>query len=237
MTAATLPLRPPLAIIFDLDGTLVHSLPGITVALNAVLAEHGRPAVTEDDTATMVGDGARVLMQRAWAHTGTAAAEAELDALTDRFVTHYEGSAAAGTQPYPGVLATLEELVARGHPLAVCTNKPHGPTLSLLDALDMRRHFRAVVGGGATPGRKPGPEPVLAVLQSLGVAAADAIMIGDGANDVDAAHAAGVPCAVVTWGYPHAPVETLGAEAVIDRFEAVLDLARDGLAQGVEKKV
>lgn len=214
----------PLALIFDLDGTLVHSLPGLAEALNALLAEHGRPPVTEDTVMQMVGDGAQVLVRRAWAHTGAAAADEDLDGLTDRFVSIYEGAAAAGTQPYPGVLATLGELGRRGHPMAVCTNKPHGATMVLLEALDMARHFRAVIGGGSVPGRKPGPEPVLAALEALGVGPEEALMIGDGANDVEAARAAGVATACVTYGYPHQPVETLGAGALIDRFEQVLDL-------------
>lgn len=149
----------PVALIFDLDGTLVHSIPDLTHALNRLLAEHDRPAVTGEEVALMVGDGARVLVQRAWAHTGTAAGESDLDRLTDRFVAIYETATAGETQPYPGVVATLETLAARGHPLAVCTNKPHGATLKLLEELDLARFFPVVIGGGSTPDRQAPARP------------------------------------------------------------------------------
>ncbi|WP_404379756.1 phosphoglycolate phosphatase [Caenispirillum salinarum] len=227
----------PLALIFDLDGTLVHSVPDLTAALNHLLAEHDRPAVAEDDVAFMVGDGARVLVQRAWAQTGAAAAEGDLDGLTERFVAIYETATAGATQPYPGVVATLETLMARGHPLAICTNKPHGATLKLLEELDLARFFTAVVGGGSTAERKPQAGPVLAVLDELGVPARGALFIGDSRNDVHAAAAAGVPCACVTYGYPRGPVEALGADRLIDHFDQVLDLMDAGADMDLQKKV
>lgn len=226
-----------LALIFDLDGTLVHSVPDLTVALNHLLAEHDRPAVTEPDVAFMVGDGARVLVQRAWAQTGAAAEEADLDGLTERFVAIYETSTAGATQPYPGVVATLETLAANGHPLAVCTNKPHGATLKLLEELDLARFFTAVIGGGSTPERKPQAGPVLAALEKLGVPADGALFIGDSRNDVLAAAAAGVACACVTYGYPRGPVENLGADRLIDHFHQVLGLVEERLETGLQKKV
>lgn len=229
--------RAPLALIFDLDGTLVHSLPGLADALNALLAEEGRDPVTEDAVRTMVGDGARVLVQRAWARTGAAADDDALDGLTDRFVAIYERSAAGGTQPYPGVLATLAELKRRGHPMAVCTNKPYGATMALLEALEMAVYFDTVIGGGSVAGRKPGPEPVLAALCDLGARPETALMLGDGLNDVQAATAAGVPCACVTYGYAHQPVETLGAAALIDRFGDLIGLVEGGLGGVLEKSV
>lgn len=226
----------PVALIFDLDGTLVHSIPDLTHALNRLLAEHDRPAVTGEEVALMVGDGARVLVQRAWAHTGTAAGESDLDRLTDRFVAIYETATAGETQPYPGVVATLETLAARGHPLAVCTNKPHGATLKLLEELDLARFFPVVIGGGSTPDRKPQPGPVLAVLEKLGVPADRALFIGDSRNDVCAARAAGVPCVCVTYGYPRGPVENLGADRLVDHFPQVLDLVAPTGVQSGKKR-
>lgn len=213
----------PLALIFDLDGTLVHSLPDLTLALNRLLAEEDRRPVSEPEVARMVGDGARVLVERAFVATGCAAPDALLDALTARFVSIYEGATAGGTQAYPGVVSTLRELSRRGHPMAVCTNKPYRATLALLQALDLQRYFQAVVGGGSTPERKPAAGPVLAALDALGTTADRALMVGDGLNDVLAARRAGVPCLCVTYGYPHGTPSEFGALALIDRFEQVLD--------------
>lgn len=226
-----------LALIFDLDGTLVHSLPDLTAALNRLLMEHDRPTVTEEAVAFMVGDGARMLVQRAWAKTGVPPKEADLDKLTDRFVAIYETSTAGATQPYPGVLATLETLATNGHPLAICTNKPHGATLKLLDELDLTRFFTAVVGGDSTPERKPQPGPVLAALKKLGVSADAALFIGDSRNDVQAATAAGVSCACVTYGYPRGSAADLGADRLIDHFSQVLDLVDERLETMLQKKV
>lgn len=215
---------PPLALLFDLDGTLVHSLPDLTLALNRLLAEEDRRRLSEPEVARMVGDGARVLVERAFSATGAPAADEDLDMLTGRFVSIYEGATAGGTQPYPGVVSTLRDLSARGHPMAVCTNKPYRATLALLEALDLARYFDVVIGGGSTPERKPDPAPVRACLEALGATAGRALMVGDGLNDVLAAKGAGVPCVCVTYGYPHGPVEEFGADALIDRFEQVLEI-------------
>lgn len=214
----------PIALIFDLDGTLVHSLPDLARALNRLLAEEDRRPVTEAEVARMVGDGARVLVERAFSATGAAAGEDDLDAFTHRFVTIYERAATGGTQPYPGVVSTLAELARRGHPMAVCTNKPYRATLALLEGLGLRDYFQTVIGGGSTNERKPQAGPVLAVLEALGVPAERALMVGDGLNDVLAARGAGVACVCVTYGYPHGPVEEFGAMALIDRFEQVLEI-------------
>ncbi len=208
----------PLALLFDLDGTLVHSLPDLTLALNRLLAEEGRRPVSEPEVARMVGDGARVLVERAFTATGAAAGEPDLDMLTGRFVSIYETAATGGTQPYPGVVSTLVKLAERGHPMAVCTNKPYRPTMVLLEALDLLRFFPVVIGGGSTAERKPHPQPVLAALAGLGASASRALMVGDGLNDVLAARGAGVACVCVSYGYPHGAVEEFDALAVIDRF-------------------
>lgn len=227
----------PLALIFDLDGTLVHSLPDLTEALNSLLTHHGRATVTQDEVALMVGDGARVLVQRAWSHTGQEAEDAALDALTEHFIAIYETATAHATQPYPGVVATLEALSAQGHPLAICTNKPLGATLKLLETLDLARFFPVVVGGGSTPERKPHAEPVLAALEGLGVSAEAALFVGDSGNDVRAAAAAGVPCLCVTYGYPRGPVEALGADRLIDHFAEVLDAVGAWTEIRMQKKI
>lgn len=104
----------------------------------------------------------------------------------------YEAGAANFTHAYPGVPATLRELRRRGLRLGVVTNKPHTPTLAILDSLGFRGHFDAVVGGDSLPQRKPHPGPILAALATLGVPPDAAVMVDDNYHDVEAAHAAGL---------------------------------------------
>lgn len=207
----------PLTLLFDLDGTLVHSAPDLRVAVNKVLAEHGRRPLSEPEVMGMVGNGARKLMERAWDATGAPAGEA-LDTLLDRFMHHYMEAPAALTRPFEGVVETLETLRAAGYRMAVVTNKPQAPTEQAMAALDLTRHFDTIVGGGATPHLKPHPAPLQEALDRMGATAAGAVMVGDSQNDTEAAQALGVPSVCVTFGYRRCSLEDLGADLLIERF-------------------
>lgn len=207
------------AVVFDLDGTLVDSAPDLQAALNRLLAEEGRRSLALADVTGMVGDGAASLVERGFAATGAVVAGPALDALIVRFLADYEANACVATRPFPGVLDALDRLKARGMALGVCTNKPAAATREVLAGVGLASYFACVVGGDSVPGaRKPDPRPVWAVLKGLGVSSAHAVVVGDSANDVAAAHAAGLPAIVVATGYARVPPETLGAELVIDGF-------------------
>jgi len=214
------------AILFDLDGTLVDSLPDLCRALNLLLEEERRRPLTDSEIRPMVGDGAARLVERALAATGGLAA-GDLPVMTRRFLIFYEDGVADQTRPYPGVVETLTALRDRGFAMAVCTNKPHRPSVEILAALGLREFFPAVVGGDSIDGaRKPDPRMVIAALEAVGAPLGRALFVGDSANDVGAARAAGLPVAIVTYGYARGPVSELGADALIDRFSdlpAVVD--------------
>lgn len=226
------------AIVFDLDGTLVDSAPDLRAAVNRLLAEEGRRALTLDEVIGMVGDGAARLVERAWTATGDG--PGDLADLTGRFLAHYEGRAAERTRPYPGVPQTLAELAARGLALGVCTNKPEAATREVLEALGLARWFPAVVGGDTLDGiRKPDARPLLAVLERLGATPGEAVMVGDNANDVGTARAAGVPVIVRAGGYTRLPSEALGADAMIGAFAelpAVLDRLAGAAGDGGDRR-
>jgi len=206
------------AILFDLDGTLIDSLPDLSRALNLLLAAENRRSLTHAEVRPMIGDGAAKLVERALVATGGFAA-VELPTMTRRFLALYEDGVADQTRPYPGVIETLEALRGRGYAMAVCTNKPYRPSLDILDALDLRGFFGAVIGGDSIDGvRKPDPRMVTAALAALHPAPQRALFVGDSANDVEAARGAGLPVAVVTFGYARGPVRELGADALIERF-------------------
>lgn len=208
-------LATPAAIVFDLDGTLVDTAPDLTAALNTVLAEHGRSALSVAAVRNMIGDGTAKMVERGFAATG--AVPAELDPAVQRFLAVYAGGVAERSQPYPGVVATLAALVAAGRRLAVCTNKPDALAEQLLAALDMRRLFHVVVGGDV-PFRKPDPRHLQLTLDRLGVTAHEAVMVGDAGNDVASARAAGLPVVLVPYGYTAVPAEQLGADGVLGGF-------------------
>ncbi|MCR6628886.1 MAG: phosphoglycolate phosphatase [Magnetospirillum sp.] len=197
------------AVLFDLDGTLIHSLPDLTSAVNHILAEEGRDAVTEAEVGPMVGDGAHTLMERAFAARGGMPAVGAA-AVLSRFLAFYEANATTLTRPFPHVAETLARLKDKGLVLAVCTNKPTAATHEILQALELDHYFAVVVGGDDTPALKPSPVHVDTVLDRLGVARDEAVMVGDSVNDVLAAKGAQVPCIVVTFGYSRTPVSEPG---------------------------
>lgn len=209
----------PAALLFDLDGTLVHSVPDLRAALNKILAEDGRRQLDDDAVARMVGNGVRKLVERGYDATGGAPADAAaVDALVDRFMAIYGAAPAELTRPYDGVHETLESFRAAGHPMGVCTNKPVDASNALLQAVGLAGYFDVVIGGGSTVELKPHPAPVLAALKALDRTAADALFIGDSPNDSEAARAAGLDVICVTFGYRRCSVEELGADALVDHF-------------------
>ena len=204
------------AILFDLDGTLVDSVPDLAAAVNALLAELGRPALGLPQVTGMVGDGTSALVERALAASG--AGDTPLRAALDRFLALYEAEPTRLTRPYAGVPRVLDELAAAGWRLGVCTNKPERATRAVLAGLDLERFFRVVLGGDSGPTRKPDPGPLRAALERLGSAPGSAVMIGDHRNDVLAAQAAGMPVVFARWGYGAATLAGREPDAAIERF-------------------
>ncbi|MFI4948519.1 MAG: phosphoglycolate phosphatase [Alphaproteobacteria bacterium] len=203
-------------LVFDLDGTLVDSVPDLTNALNKVLRERGYAPLAQTEVAPMVGDGVPTLVARAFAARGGDAAEAA--AALPRYNQIYEKNATVLTRPYPGVRETLEDLRGLGYRTALCTNKPQQATIAVLDGLDLAALFDGIAGGDRYAVRKPNPGHLLGLIGELGGSAGRAVMIGDSENDAAVAHAASVPLVIMRYGYARAAPETLGAAAVLDHF-------------------
>lgn len=209
------------AVIFDLDGTLVDTAPDLTLALNHVLVKAGREAVESAGVRNMVGHGARALIVKGLEDTGDLLGDAEIDAMFDDFIEFYGANIAIGSRPFPGAVEYLLRLTDAGVKLGLCTNKRQDLTELLTDALDLTRHFEVIAGGDRFPQRKPDPIHVTGTLELLGATADETLFIGDSETDLKAARAAGVPIALVTFGYSRDPVASLLPDALIESFEGL----------------
>lgn len=185
-------------IVFDLDGTLVDSLPGIAEGLNRALTSLGRPTRSPREIRGMVGRGARMLCAEA---LGGAASEDDVAALLRAFGGHYPHTWKAGTVPYPDITGMLERLVARGDRLAVLSNKPHEVTVPLVAHVFAHIPFDFVFGYSDRFPRKPDPASLLHIASSWRVEPAEVAMVGDSVHDARTARAAGARLGLVSWGY------------------------------------
>jgi len=210
------------AVIFDLDGTLIDSLPDVLGALNPVLADVGRRAVTIDEGKLMVGGGAEPLIERAFALTGESLAETEIRIHVDAFAANYQAVPVRHTTIFDGAVHALEELASRGYRLGICTNKPHESALSVLEALDLDKHFASCIGKAARPFHKPDRRHYDAVAGELGVAPENSLYIGDSETDVETARNAGVPIILVPFGYSRKPAAELGGDRLVDHFSELV---------------
>ncbi len=210
---------PKLTLIFDLDGTLVDTAPDLTAAMNHVLTENGRRPVPPDEVRHMVGHGARKLIERGFAATGTPVDDDALPGMMQQFITYYGAHIADGSRPYPGVLALLEAHRKAGTVMGVCTNKPEGLARSLLDALDMSNYFRAILGADTLPVRKPDPQHLLETIARSGGDVRRAVMIGDSEVDAETAKRAGVKLVIFSGGYTALDPATFGADELIGHYD------------------
>jgi phosphoglycolate phosphatase len=215
-------------LVFDLDGTLVDSVPDLRAALNKMLRERGRPPLSPPEVKRMVGDGAPALVAHALAASGADPAGAG-EALA-RFLEIYEANAVRLSRPYPDVRETLTALRRRGYRTAVCTNKPQRATMAVIEGLGFHPLFDGIAGGDRFSVKKPDPGHLLGLIGELGASVTATAMIGDNENDAAVAHAAGVPLVLMRYGYARVAPELLAADALLDHFaELPAALERLGL--------
>jgi phosphoglycolate phosphatase len=196
-------------VLFDLDGTLVDTLPDIARALGDALGEIGVPLPPLDVVRRMVGDGARQLVRRARA--GRPDDAAEEDALFARFLASYRAHVCVASRLYPGAREALVALRAGGAALAVVTNKPGDLARALLTTLNVAADFDAIVGDGDGFPRKPDPTAALALVARFGSSPERTVIVGDGLPDMRLARALGATAVAATWGY--VPAADLAAES------------------------
>jgi len=207
-----------LTIVFDLDGTLVDTAPDLVDTLNVVFAREGLPPVPFATARNMIGGGARRMIERGLAAEGRSGSAAEIERLFRHFIDHYSTHIADRSQPFPALDAALDALAAEGARFAVCTNKLEGLSVKLLDALGLARRFAAICGQDTFGMQKPDPEVLRQTIRRAGGSPQAAVMVGDSANDIDTARAAGVPVVAVDFGYTEVPVARLAPDCIISDY-------------------
>jgi phosphoglycolate phosphatase len=228
--AQLLPGRLPSLVMFDLDGTLIDSVPDLAAAVDQMLLARGLPAAGIERVRNWVGNGARVLVRRALAGDLEHAAVSEADAepALELFLQLYADNHSL-TVLYPGVRETLKWLKQQGVEMALITNKPERFVAPLLDQLRIGRYFRWIIGGDTLPQQKPDPAALLQVLQLAEVPASEALFVGDSCSDVQAAKAAGILCVAMSYGYNHGrPICEESPALVLDDLRHLLPADASG---------
>ena len=183
-------------VIFDLDGTLIDSAEDIADSVNELREHMDRSPLPLDVIESYIGNGVRVLLERAFSDT-TAATVDEAQRI---YLPIYRRRLLDNTRAYPGVVETLDVLQEDGRTLTVLTNKPLRESLMILDGLGLRKHFRSVKGGDSFEHRKPDPTGVLRLLDEEGRAPDEALFVGDSRVDLETARNAGVRACLVSHG-------------------------------------
>lgn len=189
-------------LVFDLDGTLVDSLPGIAEGLNRSLASLGMPTHSLADIRNMIGRGARNLCASALGYADASLApEDRLEALHSAFRREYPATWRQGTFIFRGITEMLTRLVSVGAHLGVLSNKPHEVTLPMVQELFRPIPFSPVLGYTGEFRRKPAPDALHHIARSWGVSTSELTLVGDSLYDARTAENAGCHCILVTWGY------------------------------------
>jgi phosphoglycolate phosphatase len=214
------------AVAFDLDGTLVETLPDLHESANRMLAQLGRPPVAESVVRAYIGDGVDRLVKRLL--TGTTGGEpdaASFENAARDFRSHYAAVLTRASHPFAGAISTLEILRGRGFKLACVTNKPARFTEPLLQGLALTGYLDLVLSGDSLARKKPDPLPLTHVAGAFGVEPAQLLMVGDSPVDTEAARAAGCPVFCVPYGYRGTlTVQELDCDAIVPTLPDLLDL-------------
>lgn len=210
------------AILFDLDGTLIDSVPDLATAVNQMLQKLDRETFSEDTIRYWVGNGAQVLVKRAL--SGQTEIDEALDpALFEKaleiFLTLYAKVLCKDTVTYPNVSNTLHTLKALGYRLVIVTNKPYDFVAPILKGLQLESLFEFWLGGDSLNKKKPDPLPLLHACEKLNLSVEQCVMVGDSRNDLLAARSAGMQSIGVSYGYNYGEdIEIYEPDLIVDDF-------------------
>jgi phosphoglycolate phosphatase len=211
-------------VIFDLDGTLADTSADLIAAANACFRARGLGDLLDPVADALVAfHGGRAMLRAGYARSGHT--ESEVEADYPELLAHYAEHIDTHTRLYPGAMAAVAALKARGFAVAICTNKPAALAEELTRRLGIRDHFAALIGADTLPTRKPDPAPYLAAVTGAGGAPDRSILIGDTVTDRDTARAVGVPIVLVSFGPEGEAVARLAPDALLAHYDDLPDLA------------
>ena len=210
-------------LVFDLDGTIVHSAPDLANAVNYVLVPLGKEPLSVAEAQSMIGNGMPKLLERGFAARSVEVSEGEFEQHFAVFRDFYTENSCVDTAAYPGAFEMLEQVRADGYLTAICTNKLETVTKVIMNQMYLTRLFDGVVGAEPPRPRKPDADPVWLAIERAGGSRDNSIMIGDSPADIGAGKAAQLPTIAVSYGYTNVPPAELGADILIDRLDQVLE--------------
>ncbi len=217
-----LPAIPPTpTILFDLDGTLVHTVPDIAAALDIALGPYDVAPTSAAEAATMMGDGLSEFFWRSLVAKRLNLPAREADAARKQFIKVYSQSPARLAEVYPGIRELLEEVRGLGVLTAVCTNKIEPVAFDILERLQLRGLFDALVGSRDDRPMKPDPRPLLEAVARAGGRIERTLLVGDTGADNGAAIAARIPVILVDYGYSHIPISALTYGTIVNNPEGL----------------
>jgi phosphoglycolate phosphatase len=205
-------------VVFDLDGTLVDTAPDLINALNFILEREGMPPVPLHAARTMIGAGARKLIERGLELDGRVTSVEDISRLTNDFIDYYADHIADASRPFEGLESALDDLSGRGYRFAVCTNKLEWLSKLLLDQLGLSARFAAICGADTFGVSKPDPAILRQTIALAGGQLSSAIMVGDAGPDIGVARRAGIPVIGVEFGYTEIPIADLKPDLLIGHF-------------------
>lgn len=209
-------------IIFDLDGTLIDSIPDLTLAVNIMLSNYNIKPLTIEIVTPFVGNGAKILLERALNHTMQPEdiTKERFDEAFEIFFAAYKDNLCVETYLYHGVMETLEYLNNKGYKMAICTNKPFVFIEPILKDLKIKHYFTSWVGADSVAKQKPDPAPLFHLAKEMNVTIDKCIMVGDSKNDIKAAKNAVMESIGVSYGYNYNEhISDYNPDKVIDKFE------------------
>ncbi|CAI3933852.1 HAD family hydrolase [Commensalibacter communis] len=194
-------------IVFDMDGTLIDSLPDLSNSARYLMQSYQLPTVTDQDVRLMIGDGIKVLVERLLSHAGSSGDTINVQEATDRFITYYVEHSTDYSKPFDGAVQIMEEFQKHGWKIALCTNKITNAAELILKQLKIDHFFDAVGGGDLFEDKKPHACHLEGIMKMLNADPTKTVMVGDHINDILVAKNAKVAGSVfAAWGYSKAEV-------------------------------
>lgn len=218
----------PHLVLFDLDGTLAATAPDIANAINLLLVEEGVPPIAETEAHAYVGSGtgAEHLIAHGFRLAGRSLSDEERAVLLARYFALYLDNLCIRSALYEGCATALDALIAEGHVLAVCTNKPTRHARGVLEQLQVADRFAAICGRDAFAAYKPDRRHIEGTVAAAGAGDRPVVLVGDSETDVMAAKAAGIPVVLVDFGYGAEKARALGPDAVVGHYGDLLGTIR-----------